>query len=68
MLGRDILSATEIREMIEAEAVVQAYNSRKMYRNADGEQDWGEWALEHPIASRLLDRAMLAAESERKNA
>lgn len=62
--GRKVLSAREIRNMLTAETVVNAYRGRENYRDEDGKQDWPGWAKDHPAASRLLDRAMIAAERE----
>ena len=48
--------AGELRRMIAAENVVNAYNARKASEN------WAEWASAYPAANRLLIKAMQAAE------
>jgi hypothetical protein len=48
--------AGELRRMIAAENVVNAYNARKASEN------WAEWASANPAANRLLIKAMQAAE------
>jgi hypothetical protein len=50
VLGRDDLSAGEIRGMIMAENVVNAYLSRKASDN------WGKWAADNPKMDELLKR------------
>lgn len=48
IMGRETLSAGEVRRMMIAENIVRAYQERK----ASG--DWGTWAQENPGAARLL--------------
>ena len=48
VMGRAELSAGEIRRMIAAENVQNAYLSRK------GAEDWTKWAKEHPQYAAIL--------------
>lgn len=52
VLGRATIGAGEMRRMLTAERVVQAYQDRQRSPN------WAAWAMEHPDESELLVSAM----------
>ena len=62
VMGRPTLGAGEIKGMIIADNVRQAYLSRDLYRDRDGNKNWAEWAREYPQLSEIINEAMRAAE------
>jgi hypothetical protein len=54
VLGREQLSNRELRHMISAENVYNAWKSRDAYRDENGAENWVEWAGKHPDLSALL--------------
>lgn len=55
------LGLSEMRRLTVVENVIKAYQSRKEYRDADGYENWAEWAAKHEHAARLLEDAMIEA-------
>jgi len=47
-MGRDVLYAHEMRDMLLAERIRLAYNGRK------ASADWGQWAEKFPYENGLL--------------
>ena len=45
-----------------AEVIVAAYNSRKNYRDKEGNNNWAAWAHDYPSYSRVLAAAEQALE------
>lgn len=56
-MGRPVLYDKEQKLLALAENIVYAYRDRQ------ASQNWGAWAIENPNLSRLLNEAMLLAES-----
>lgn len=48
VMGRPVLSAGEIRRMITAKNIYEAYQSRK------ASTDWAKWAHDYPDYARIL--------------
>jgi len=57
VLGRP-LSAREIRGMVLAENLVNAYKERK------ASSDWAEWAADNPAMNELLNEAMSLCQTQ----
>jgi len=51
VMGRDYLGAGELRRMVTAENIVEAYHARL------ATNDWAEWAKANKSMSRLLNEA-----------
>lgn len=59
VLGRPTLSAREIRDMLTAENVFDAYREMKAAEKKEG--GWTDWAKANPQKDRCLKQAMMAA-------
>jgi hypothetical protein len=59
--GERRLGVGEMRRMNLAQRVINAYNMRAGYRNADGVSSWAEWAERNPDDARLLTTAAMEA-------
>jgi hypothetical protein len=64
VMGRDTLGAGEIRRMIVAENITEAWKSRDRYRDKDGVANWSEWAGKHPQLNSILTTAERLANGE----
>jgi len=56
--GSKILSFGDVRRMITAENIVEAYRDRKRSGN------WGEWAEKNPSAALLLKQVEMTLEDD----
>ena len=61
VLGR-VMGAGELRRIAAAKNVVRAYQSRKYYRDAGGNENWAQWTNQHPDLARILNAAERAVE------
>ena len=57
VFGR-VLGVGEMRRMALAQRVYQAYQARRNYRDADGAENWAEFATRNPKSQDLLTYAM----------
>ena len=56
-MGRPVLSAREIFDMLTVVNTVGAYNSRAAYKDKEGNPNWVEWQGKHPDLARILRTA-----------
>jgi len=57
-----ILGVSEMRRMNLAQKIHQAYYARKNYKDAEGVNNWAEFAEKYPAMNDQLNNAMTEAE------
>lgn len=61
MFGR-VLGVGEMRRMMYAESIIDAYHQRENWRDDSGQPSMADWANKHKGLSRLLNDAAKIAE------
>ncbi len=59
-----LLGVGEMRRIMRAEAIIDAYRSRAAWRDEGGALSMADWAAKHAASSRMLNEAMKAASAD----